>query len=118
MLNEDYSTTEHDVPLWVNHRNIEFKTMSSMMEWVSDDKLNFNLSDTVYTAMVDCLENNIDQIIVATIVVENQSSIDVMIRRPNFQKILSSYIQRLLNAERYEKLAEIKKTVEKYDLEI
>lgn len=119
MLSEDYSTNnEKDIPLWINHKNIEFNSVSSLMEWVSDDKINFTLSDKVYDAMVDCLENNIEGIIVATLVVKNQSTIDVLIRKPNFQKILSAYTERLLNAEKYEKLAEIKKQIQKYGLEM
>lgn len=118
MLSEDYSTSDHNIPLWIKHENIEFNSVSSLMEWVTDDKVNFSLSDKVYTAMLDCLKNDIEGIIVATLIVKNQSTIDVLIRRPNFQKILSSYTQKLLDAERYEKLAEIKSEIEKYGLEI
>lgn len=118
MLNEDYSTTDDDIPLWIYHENIEFKTTHEMMSWVADDKTNFSLSDKVYDAMIDCLENNIERIIVATITVENQTLVDVSIRRQNFQKILSSYVEKLMKAERYEKLAEIKKQIKKYDLEM
>jgi hypothetical protein len=56
--------------------------------------------------------------IVASILVQGQSQIDVLIRRDNFQKILSGYTKRLLDAERYEKLDEIKKFVQKFGLEI
>ena len=117
MSKEDYSTID-EIPLWINHANIEFKTTQDMMVWVMDDKVNFTLSDKVYAAMLDCLENDIEGIIVATIVVKEHSRIDVLIRRPNFQKILSSYIEKLMTAERYEKLAEIKKQIQKYGLEI
>jgi hypothetical protein len=41
-----------------------------------------------------------------------------MIRKDNFQKIFGSYVERLLTAEKYEKLAEIKQQIEKYNLEI
>lgn len=118
MLNEDYSTTDDDIPLWIHHENIEFKTTHEMMSWVSDDKTNFSLSDKVYDAMLDCLKNNIDRIIVATIVVENQTLVDVSIRKQNFQKIFSSYVDKLMKAERYEKLAKIKKEIQKYNLEM
>lgn len=119
MLSEDFSTTNHEeLPLWSNHVHFEFKTASELMNWVSTDKVNFVLSDKVYAAMVDCLEHNIDEVIVATISIESESTIDVVIRKPNFPKILSSYVKRLLENENYEKLADIKKTVEKYGLEI
>ena len=118
MSKEDYSIIDDEIPLWVNHENIEFKTTQDMMSWVIDDKVNFTLSDKVYSAMIDCLENDIEGIIVATIVVQEQSRIDVLIRKPNFQKILSSYTEKLLQAERYEKLAEIKQQIQKYGLEM
>lgn len=119
MLKKDYSIIEHqDIPLWENHEYIEFKTSAQMLEWVSNDKVNFILSDKVYDAMLDCLHQKIDETIVATIVVENGTSVDVVIRKHNFQKILSSYTERLLNAENYEKLSVIKKEIEKYNLEI
>lgn len=118
MSKEDYSTIDDEIPLWIKHENLEFKTTQDMMLWVTDDKVNFTLSDKVYSAMIDCLENNIEGIIVATIVVKEQSRIDVLIRKPNFQKILSSYTEKLLQAERYEKLAEIKEEIQKYGLEM
>ena len=109
---------DDEIPLWVNHENIEFKTTTDMMSWVMDDKVNFKLSDKVFDAMIDCLENDVDGIIVASIVVKEQSRIDVLIRKPNFQKIFSSYTEKLLQAERYEKLAEIKQQIQKYGLEM
>lgn len=118
MSKEDYSIIDDEIPLWLKHENFEFETTHDMMSWVMDDKLNFTLSDKVYQAMIDCLENNIGGIIVATIVVKHQSRIDILIRKQNFQKILSSYTEKLLQAERYEKLSEIKKQIQKYDLEI
>ena len=81
---------DDEIPLWENHENIEFKTTTDMLSWVMDDKVNFKLSDKVFDAMIDCLENDVDGIIVATIVVKEQSRIDVLIRKPNFQKIFSS----------------------------
>ena len=117
MSKEDYYTN-NDIPLWINHENIEFKSSDEMMSWVIDDKVNFSLSDKVYDAMIDCLETDIDATIVATIVVNQETRIDVLIRKPNFQKIFSSYTEKLLQAERYEKLAEIKSQIQKYDLEI
>lgn len=119
MLKEDSSTIDtNNIPRWENHENIEFTSSAQMLEWVSNDKVNFSLSNRVYDAMLHCLKNNVEGIIVATISVSNESSIDIVIRKPNFQKILSSFTKRLLDAEMYERLAEIKKTVEKYNLEI
>ena len=118
MSKEDYSIIDDEIPLWINHENIEFKTTTEMMSWVMDDKVNFKLSDKVFDAMIDCLENDIDGIIVATIVVKEQSRIDVLIRKPNFQKILSAYTKRLLDVENYEKLSSIKNEIGKYNLEI
>lgn len=119
MLNEDYSINSNsDIPLWVNHENIDFNTSAEMLAWVSDDKVNFSLSDMVYSAMLHCLSEGHDKLVVATIWVQNETTVDVVIRKQNFQKILSAYTERLLKAEKYEKLAEIKSTVEKYNLEM
>lgn len=119
MSKNDYSNIEHnDVPLWKHHEYIGFKTSAQMLEWVSNDKVNFKLSDKVYDAMLDCLQNKIEETIVATITVENGTSVDIVIRKPNFQKILSSYTERLLKVENYEKLSSIKNEMEKYNLEI
>jgi hypothetical protein len=117
MLKKDYSTS-NDIPLWINHDRIEFESVAELMKWVSDDKLSFNLSRKVYRAMVDCLNNEIDSVIVATLSVLNESTIDVLIRKENFQKILSAYTKRLMEVEDYEQLAEIKNEVDKFGLEI
>jgi hypothetical protein len=119
MSRKDYSNTESaNIPLWIKHENISFRSNAEMLEWVSNDKKNFTLSDKVYSAMVDCLVENIEAIIVATITVKHETHIDVMIRRDNFQKILSSYVERLLTNERYEQLALVKSQVSKYGLEM
>lgn len=119
MSKKDYSHIEHnDIPLWKYHEYIDFKTSGQMLEWVSNDKTNFTLSDKVYDAMLYCLKNGIEESIVATITVENGTAVDVVIRKPNFQKILSAYTKRLLDVENYEKLSSIKQDIEKYNLEI
>ena len=119
MSKKDSSITKtDDIPVWIKHQNLDFRSNAEMLSWVTDDKVNFTLSDKVYEAMVDCLENEINAIIVATIRVEGGSQIDVMIRKDNFQKIFSSYVERLLAAEKYERLAVIKQQIEKYNLEI
>ena len=119
MSKKDSSITKtDDIPIWIKHQNLDFRSNAEMLSWITDDKVNFTLSDKVYEAMVDCLENEINAIIVATIRVEGGSQIDVMIRKDNFQKIFGSYVERLLVAEKYERLAVIKKQVQKYNLEI
>lgn len=119
MSKKDSSITKvQDIPTWIKHQNIDFKSNAEMLSWVSNDKVNFTLSDKVYDAMIYCLENNIPVITLATIRVQDGSQIDVIIRKDNFQKIFSSYVERLLIAEKYERLAEIKQQVEKYGLEI
>lgn len=119
MSRKDYYNTDiQDIPLWINHEYLTFRSSAEMLEWAADDKVNFNLSDKVYDAMVDCLENKIISLIVATIRIDDGTQIDVLIRTENFQKILSAYIKRLLDAERYEKLAVIKQQIQKYGLEI
>ena len=119
MSKKDYYNTDiQDIPLWINHEYLTFRSSAEMLEWAADDKVNFNLSDKVYDAMVDCLENKIISLIVATIRIDDGTQIDVLIRTENFQKILSAYIKRLIDAERYEKLAVIKEQIQKYGLEI
>ena len=119
MSKKDSSITRtDDIPIWIKHQNLDFRSNAEMLSWVTDDKVNFTLSDKVYEAMVDCLENKINAIIVATIRVQDGSQIDVLIRKDNFQKIFSSYVERLLAAEKYERLAVIKQQIEKYNLEI
>ena len=120
MLKSDYSTTNEstEIPRWVNHENINFDSSEKMSEWVADDKVNFMLSDKVYDAMIYCLTENLEELILATINVKGETSIDVIIRKSNFQKILSSYVERLLKVERYEKLAQIKTQIQNFDLEI
>ena len=113
MLSEDYYTNSaEDIPIWIGHENIDFKTSAEVLEWVSNDKINFILSDMVYDAMIYCLSENVKEIIVATIWVKNETHIDIIIRKPNFQKILSDYIDRLIKAEKYERLAVIKKEIQ------
>lgn len=115
---DSYTTNSDGFPLWDNYEVMSFESSPDMLEWVQDDKQNFVLSDKVYNAMIDCLQKDIDGVIVATLTVKDGAQIDVLIRRPNFQKIFSGYIERLLNGEKYERLAEIKQQVEKYGLEM
>lgn len=119
MLKKDSYTTNNDgIPFWNGYEVMTFESSAEMLRWVRDDRVNFTLSDKVYDAMVDCLKDEIEQVIVATITVKDGSQIDVLIRKPNFQKILSGYTKRLLDGEKYEKLAKIKNQIQKYGLEI
>jgi hypothetical protein len=62
MSKKDYSHIEHnDIPLWKYHEYIDFKTSGQMLEWVSNDKTNFTLSDKVYEAMLYCLKNEMEE---------------------------------------------------------
>lgn len=118
MLNDDYYTNREDTPPWIKYKIFEFKTNVKMLEWVSSDKKNMALSDIVYEAMLYCLEQNIDSVVVATILTHENYSIDVIIKKSNFQTILTRYTSKLLDLERYEKLSEIKVQMEKYNLEV
>ena len=115
---DSYTTNIDGIPLWEKYEAMNFNSSAEMLVWVQDDRLSFTLSDKVYDAMIDCLKNKIEQIIVTKLVVKDGSEIDVLIRKPNFQKIFSSYTEKLLEAERYEKLAEIKQQIQKYGLEM
>ena len=115
---DSYTTNSDGFPIWDNYEVMSFESSPDMLEWVQDDKQNFVLSDKVYNAMIDCLQKDIDGVIVATLTVKDGAQIDVLIRRPNFQKIFSGYIERLLNGEKYERLAEIKQQIQKYGLEM
>jgi hypothetical protein len=119
MLNEDSSIPENiELIPWSNYEEMTFNSTAEMLEWVQNDKINFELSDKVYDAMLDCLNGGIEGMIVTTIIVEGQNEIDVIIRRTNFQKILSAYVERLLKIENYEKLSKIKREVTPFGLEI
>jgi len=118
MSRKDSYTRNDDLPRWLHYQQLNFNSAADMFQWIKDDKINFSLSDKVYDAMIHCLKNDMEKVLVATISVRNESAIDIIIRKPNFQKILSGYIERLINTENYEKLAEIKKQIEKYNLEI
>ena len=120
MSKEDYYYTidDLDVPIWIHHEYLEFKSTDEMLIWASDDKSNFKLSDKVYDAMIDCLKNDIEALLVATLKVKFITDVGIVIRKNNFQKILLAYTKRLMENESYEKLAKIKREVEKYGLEI
>ena len=117
MLKNDYSASD-DIPLWGKHEYLEFDSAGEMMSWVSEDKRTFNLSHKVYEAMMDCLQNDISECIVATLEIKNQTTIDVLIRQDNFQKILKAYVERLLREEDYERLIQIKEETARFGLEI
>ena len=118
MSKNDYSKTKPS--LWKNHENIEFSSPRELLKWVSDDKQNHHLSKKVFEAVIDCVESNIDSVVVATINVMGMENdgIHIQIQKNNFQKIISGYTKRLMENEDYEILAEIKPSIEKYGFEI
>lgn len=117
MLSEDYSISKTK---WKRYEEIHFKSSAELLTWISDDKRTFHLSNKVYEAVIDCLENDIDLMIVLTLVVDTdpKSEIDVQIRKENFQKILGSYTKKLMENEEYEILAKVSPQMKKYGFEI
>lgn len=117
MLSEDYSTGKKN---WKNYEKVQFKSMAELLTWISDDKRTFHLSRKVYDAVMDCLKDGIESVIVLTLVVngDQTSEIDVQIRKDNFQKILGSYTKKLIENEEYEILAKITPEIKKYGFEI
>lgn len=118
MSKNDSYLNDENLSLWDKYEQITFDSTTDLMNWVSDDKVNFTLSDKVYSAMIDCLRDDFYGVVVASLIVKDGSEISVIIRKPNFQKILSSYTQRLLQKEDYEKLSKIKNEVEQFGLEL
>jgi len=115
---DSYIPEGKNAPVWSKYEDFEFKSSVEMLEWVQNDKLNFTLSDKVYEAMLECLRENIDSMIVATLTIIGENEIDVFIRKENFQKIFSAYTKRLLDLEEYEKLAKIKFETQRFNLEM
>jgi 4-hydroxy-3-methylbut-2-en-1-yl diphosphate synthase IspG/GcpE len=118
MLKEDYYNTGK--VFWKKHETFEFRSTSDLLNWVNDDKLNHHLSKKVFEAVMDCIDNDIDGMVVATISVMGLESdgILIQIQRKNFTKIVNGYIKRLIQNEDYEILSEIKPLLEKYGFEI
>lgn len=115
---DSYITDEIRLHVWDGHEDIHFRSSAEMLEWVNADKTKFSLSDKVYTAMIYGLENGIDEIEVATLTVAGESQVSVIIRKPNFQKILTAYTEKLLGVEDYERLSRIKEEVSRFGLEV
>lgn len=120
MSKKDYSDEPIvSAPLSENYKIFTFSSSRELLEWAGKDNDSLELSHLVFNAIVECLENEIDSIIVATLQIDDgvPTEIDVLVRRINFQKILSAYVTKLLNNENYEKLSEVKDTIEKWGLE-
>ena len=119
MSKKDYYASENkDIKRWSGYEEFTFFSSDDMLKWVQDDKLNFTLSDKVYRAMMECLKENIDSMIVGTLIVVGGNQIDILIRKDNFQKIFSAYTKRLLDLEEYENLAKIKNETQPFNLEM
>jgi hypothetical protein len=118
MLKNDSYNTEY--VLWKNHEVIELKSPAELLKWVNDDKSSYHLSKKIFGALIDCMEDNIDTMVVITINVmgSEKSGISIQIQRKNFQKIINGYVNKLIQNENYEMLAKIKPSIEKYGFEI
>jgi hypothetical protein len=115
---DSYISENTDIQRWSGYEEFEFSSSVEMLKWVRDDKLNFTLSDKVYDAMLECLKENIDSMIVGTLTVIGENQIDILIRKDNFQKIFSAYTKRLIDLEEYEKLSKIKSEIQTFNLEM
>lgn len=120
LKNDFYNTDNTDYVLWKNHEVIELKSPAELLKWVNDDKSSYHLSKRIFRAVMDCMEEGIDKMVVITINVAGSESngISIQIQRKNFQKIINGYVAKLIENENYETLAEIKPSIEKYGFEI
>ena len=118
MLKNDSYNTEY--VLWKNHEVIELKSPAELLQWVNDDKSSYHLSKKIFSALIDCMEDNIDKMVVVTINVmgSENAGISIQIQRKNFQKIIDGYVNKLIENENYETLSEIKSSIQKYGFEI
>jgi hypothetical protein len=117
LKNDSYNT---DYVLWKNYEVIELKSPAELLEWINDDKSSYHLSKKIFSAVMDCMESNIDKMVIITINVmgSENSAISMQIQRKNFQKIINGYVNKLIKNENYEIIAEIKSSIEKYGFEI
>ena len=106
--------------LWKNHEVIELRSPAELLKWVNDDRSSYHLSKKIFSALMDCMDEGIDKMVVVTINVSGSENagISIQIQRKNFQKIINGYVNKLIENENYETLAEIKPSIEKYGFEI
>lgn len=109
-----------NIPFWERHRFIDFADTPEMLEWVKKDKETLELSHALYDCAMYCYENDIPQLIAATLTV-NQGigvDVDVIAKGDNLIEMLEVYTKRLLDLEEYERLSEVKSKVELLGLEL
>lgn len=120
MSKRDYSNNQSiNVELSENYKVFTFSSNQDLLSWAGKDKDNFELSNIVFDAIAECLEKKMDKIIVATLRIDDEppTEIDILVREENFQKIISAYVEKLLAGEHYERLSEVKSSIQKWDLE-
>lgn len=103
---------DEDIPVWVGHRNIIFPSGQEMLKWINSNRETLELSDMIFKATLDCFKDNVDKLIVATLIAENVADVDIVTQKDSFNEMVSIYATKLLESENYEKLGEIKALTE------
>lgn len=120
MSKKDYlDSVPTDVQVSSNYQVFTFNSSEELLSWSRKDNESLELSNLVFDAIVECMEDKLDVVIVATLRIEDgaPTMIDVIVRKENFNKIISSYVRKLLANENYERLLEVKEITKKWDLE-
>lgn len=120
MSKKDYlDSVPTDVQVSSNYQVFTFNSSEELLSWSRKDNESLELSNLVFDAIVECVEDKLDVVIVATLRIEDgaPTMIDVIARKENFNKIISSYVRKLLANENYERLLEVKEITKKWDLE-
>ena len=120
MSKKDYlDSVPTDVQVSSNYQVFTFNSSEELLSWSRKDNESLELSNLVFDAIVECMEDKLDVVIVATLRIEDgaPTMIDVIARKENFNKIISSYVRKLLANENYERLLEVKVITKKWDLE-
>jgi|DEB0MinimDraft_3_1074331.scaffolds.fasta_scaffold05075_6 hypothetical protein len=120
MSKKDYlDSVPTDVQVSSNYQVFTFNSSEELLSWSRKDNESLELSNLVFDAIVECMEDKLDVVIVATLRIEDgaPTMIDVIARKENFNKIISSYVRKLLANENYERLLEVKEITKKWDLE-
>jgi hypothetical protein len=105
-----------DIPSWIGYRRIVFSSSKELLGWINDNRETLELSDMIFNATIACFKENTDQLLVATLVADNVADIDVITKTDSFNEMVTIYSTKLLEAEQYEKLAEIKALTESIGL--
>lgn len=120
MSKKDYlDSVPTDVQVSSNYQVFTFNSSEELLSWSRKDNESLELSNLVFDAIVECMEDKLNVVIVATLRIEDgaPTMIDVIVRKENFNKIISSYVRKLLANENYERLLEVKEITKKWDLE-